>query len=54
MQKAISDANVKAPDWPIKPPEKPPEKPATTSQKTASGPSWDAPKGGDLDDEIPF
>jgi hypothetical protein len=25
-----------------------------TIRKPATGPSWDAPKGGDLDDEIPF
>ena len=40
------------------PKERPPAAPATsrssTSRTGAGGPSWDAPKGGDLDDEIPF
>jgi single-strand DNA-binding protein len=26
----------------------------TTASRGGGGPSWDAPKGGDLDDEIPF
>lgn len=53
MQQALRDAGIQAPDWPPKAPEKlpppPPPKPAGRP-----GPSWDAPKGGDLDDEIPF
>jgi len=27
---------------------------SSSSAKPAAGPSWDAPRGGDLDDEIPF
>ncbi len=34
--------------------ERPPAQRATTGASRSSGPSWDAPKGGDLDDEIPF
>lgn len=35
--------------------ERPVERPATASKPAPSGaPSWDAPRGGDLDDEIPF
>jgi hypothetical protein len=49
MQRALKDANVAAPDWPPKVPDKPPP-----AQRSGSGPSWDAPKGSDLDDEIPF
>jgi single-strand DNA-binding protein len=29
-------------------------RPAAQTQQRSSGPSWDAPKGVDLDDEIPF
>jgi hypothetical protein len=50
MQKALSDAGIKAPDWPVKP--RVVEKQATS--RGGGGPSWEAPKGGDLDDEIPF
>jgi hypothetical protein len=52
MQEALLKAGVSAPDWPAKkvtPPPPPPPPPARTG-----GPSWDPPKGGDLDDEIPF
>ena len=28
--------------------------PAGGARSGSGGPSWDAPKGGDLDDEIPF
>jgi single-strand DNA-binding protein len=28
--------------------------PAGAAEQRSGGPSWDAPKGGDLDDEIPF
>jgi len=51
MHKAIHDAGVQPPDWPPKPAAKAPPAPATVASGT---PSWDAPKGGDLDDEIPF
>ena len=52
MQKVLRDAGLEPPDWPVKPP----PKPAPPPPKVPSGgaPSWDAPKGGDLDDEIPF
>jgi hypothetical protein len=46
MQNAILAAGVAAPDWPPRPPEK--------VASRGGGPSWEAPKGGDLDDEIPF
>lgn len=49
MQEMLRNANIKPPEWPTPMPQKPSE-----SSKTAKGPSWDAPKGGDLDDEIPF
>jgi hypothetical protein len=41
--------------WDAYPPS-PPRAPARalTVAKPAAGPSWDAPQGGDLDDEIPF
>lgn len=48
MQKALRDADIQPPEWP---PQAPPK--AAVPPK-ATGPSWDAPKGGDLDDEIPF
>lgn len=52
MQRAISDAGVKAPDWP---PKSEPTLSKTEKPNATSGvPLWDAPKGGDLDDEIPF
>lgn len=31
-----------------------PQKPQRPAVRRTTGPSWDAPKGGDLDDEIPF
>ncbi len=34
--------------------DRPPASRPTTGAAPKSGPSWDAPKGGDLDDEIPF
>lgn len=34
--------------------ERAPAQRATAGAPRSSGPSWDAPKGGDLDDEIPF
>jgi len=52
MQEALRDAGLAAPDWPTKPAEKPPTPPSPRS--SGNGPSWDKPKGGDLDDEIPF
>ncbi len=58
MQQALKNAGLLVPDWPQKiaekPPEKPAEKPATTSSGRGGSPDWNAPKGGDLDDEIPF
>lgn len=58
MQDAMRAAGVQPPEWPPKPPAKAPEKPQETppsgSARGGDGPSWDAPKGGDLDDEIPF
>jgi hypothetical protein len=46
MQRALSDAGVKPPDWPVKPKDakKPP----------SGGPTWDVPTAGDLDDERAF
>src|ERR1700722_1216456 len=38
---------------PREPPPAPPARPAASGARSG-GPSWDAPKGGDLDDEIPF
>jgi single-strand DNA-binding protein len=32
----------------------PAQRPGGSARGGSSGPSWDAPKGGDLDDEIPF
>jgi hypothetical protein len=49
MQRALEAADIAPPDWPIKP-----EKPKPVAPSQNGGPSWDAPKGGDLDDEIPF
>lgn len=54
MQKALSSAGIKAPEWPTPAPSKPEPKDTAGGYRRASGPSWDAPKGGDLDDEIPF
>jgi single-strand DNA-binding protein len=34
--------------------ERPPAQRSPAGASRSSGPSWDAPKGGDLDDEIPF
>jgi hypothetical protein len=48
LQNELIAAGVSAPDWPMKPPK------ATAGASRGTGPSWDAPKGGDLDDEIPF
>jgi hypothetical protein len=36
-------------DWPP-----PPKTTARAAARGGSGPTWDAPKGGDFDDEIPF
>jgi hypothetical protein len=54
MQEAIKEAGLSVPEWPVKkvPVKEPPK--ATVAPASGSGPSWDAPKGGDLDDEIPF
>jgi hypothetical protein len=52
MRQAITDAGVAAPEWPI--PREPPKTAAVPAKSPVGGPSWDAPKGGDLDDEIPF
>jgi hypothetical protein len=35
-------------------PTPPPRRSPASGQRNTGGPSWDAPKGGDLDDEIPF
>jgi len=40
-------------DWDVFPPP-PPRRPPSARQGGGAPPSWDAPKGGDLDDEIPF
>jgi hypothetical protein len=45
MQDQIRAAKITPPDWPPKPP---------VAAARGGGPSWEAPKGGDLDDEIPF
>jgi hypothetical protein len=54
MQRALSDAGLAAPEWPIKAAEKAAPAPKAPPSKGGDGPSWDEPKGGDLDDEIPF
>lgn len=52
MKKILQEAGLAAPEWPIKREEKPP---AQTVAASSSGvPSWTAPKGGDLDDDIPL
>lgn len=53
MQQELRAAGIAPPDWPTKAPEKP-AAPPPTKPSGGAGPSWDAPKGGDLDDEIPF
>ena len=67
MQEALRRAGLAAPDWPPKIAEKPVEKPiekgmtpavaparVASAGRPAAAPSWDAPRSGDLDDEIPF
>jgi len=58
MQEALRVADLAAPEWPVKPPEKPPAppppKPTGVAPRSGGAPSWEAPQGGDLDDEIPF
>jgi hypothetical protein len=55
MEQALLEASVQPPDWPGKPKKDAKKPPANESATHGSGgPSWDAPKGGDLDDEIPF
>ncbi len=40
--------------WNVYPPPPPRARSANTLPSRAAAPSWDAPRGGDLDDEIPF
>ena len=47
----VSDESIEDwTQWP-RPKQKPP---ASAPPTSSSGPQWDAPRGGDLDDEIPF